>query len=222
MFDTWGFAGISKNGTANLIDISNWRSVIADLKREFNDEVYADNFLEVNLKHWACGYVDQLTVKILNEPKNHDDIVLEDITSYFRYVCHSALYINEECSIFDESDYSDCQWDSSSSLIEEFATAFWNTSWRNVSRVVEGFGDEVQVWLCDNFCEYVEDTNNGTYIYDEVDMLTAIYDLGFELREDSRQNDFWDTWCAVNLTAVAVRYNRRLEEAGQMKMEFTS
>ena len=107
MFHTWGWAGINYTGHENLADISNWYSTIAELKREFGEDAYVENFDETRISHFACGYVYQLRVRILNEDIPHYEITDEDITPYFKFVCDIATYLKYEYPVLDDSDYSD-------------------------------------------------------------------------------------------------------------------
>jgi hypothetical protein len=219
MFDTWGFAGINKHRDSPLVDLSNWDCAIADIKREFGDEVYDENFHEVGLGHWLVGHADQLCVKILNESIAHDSIVDEDITDYFKYVADIALYLSEEYPILDESDLSERQWIATNADIEDMANCSW-VPFGQKCIVDDEFSDTVQYWLINNDCDIVGYHDDGTPYYDEKDITEAIYDLWLDNREDEEANAFWSEWEEANISFKSRRINRRNEENGQLTLEF--
>ena len=220
MFDTWGFAGINKHRDSPLVDLSNWDAVIADIKHEFGDEVYDDNFSEVGLSHWLVGHADQLCVKILNKSIAHDSITDEDITDYFKYVADIALYLSEEYPVFDEQDLSDRQWVAANESIEDMANSSW-IPFGQKCVMQDGFGDMVQSWLCNNDCWIAEYHDDGTPCYDEKDIQQAIYDLWLDDREDEDANIFWCEWEEANVSFKSRRINRRNEENGQLVLELS-
>jgi hypothetical protein len=219
MFDTWGFAGINKHRDSPLVDLSNWDAAIADIKHEFGEDIYAENFSEVGLSHWLVGHADQLCVKILNKSIAHDSITDEDITDYFKYVADIALYLSEEYPVLDEQDLSDRQWIAANESIEDMANCSW-IPFGQKCVMQDGFGDMVQSWLCYNDCWIVEYLDDGTPCYDEKDIQQAIYDLWLDDREDEEANAFWSEWEEINPSAKARRINRRNEENGQLTLEF--
>lgn len=219
MFDTWGFAGINKHRDSPLVDLSNWDCAISDIKREFGDEIYDENFHEVGLGHWLVGHADQLCVKILNESIAHDSITDEDITDYFKYVVDIALYLSEEYPILDESDLSEREWIATSADIEDMANCSW-IPFGQKCVMQDGFGDMVQSWLCNNDCWVVNHHDDGTPCYDEKDIQEAIYDLWLDNREDEEADAFWSEWEEANISFKSRRINRRNEENGQLTLEF--
>ena len=222
MFVTWGFAGINKNGMNHLADISNWECTIAEIKREFGEDVYNENFLDAPMSHWAVGSCNQLCVRILNREVNHDEITAEDITPYFRFVANIALYLAEEYPILDDSHYSELQWQESSKDIEDSLSGRY--SWFPLGghvNMIDGLGDAIQSWICDNCNSYYDVDDRGVPIYSEEDIVLAVYDLGLDKNEDEDDELFWNDWKEKNMSAVTQRKNRRLEEAGQLKLEFS-
>ena len=219
MFDTWGFAGINKHRDSPLVDLSNWDAAISEIKHKFGDEVYDENFYEVGLSHWLVGHSDQLAVKILHKSIPHDSITDEDITDYFKFVADIALYLSEEYPVLDESDLSERQWISSNADIEDMANCSWMPFGQKCV-MQDGFGDMVQSWLIDNYREMIDYHDDGTPYYDEKDLTEAIYDLGFDDREDEEANIFWSEWEMDNISAKSRRKNRREEENGQLTLEF--
>lgn len=219
MFDTWGFAGINKTGENYLVDISNWHSVIADLKHEFGDDVYNANFLEANLSHYACGSVDQLCVKILEKSVPHSEITDDIITPYFKKVVDIALYIHNEYPIWNENDHCDRQYEETNRWIEELLKSNYIPLGSHTI-FSEGIGSEVQSWLLDNYydcCEYADD---GTPVYDEDDIAIAVYHLHYDNRVDDKSDAFWSNWEVNNHNEFLARRNKRDEESGQLTFDF--
>jgi hypothetical protein len=220
MFDTWGFAGINKHRDSPLVDLSNWDAAINDIKREFGEVAYDENFHEVGLSHWLVGHADQLCVKVLNESIAHGSITDEDITDYFKYVTDIALYLSEEYPVLDEVDLSEREWTSANAYIEDMANCSW-IPFGQKCVMQDGFGDMVQDWLCQNDRYIGEYSDDGTPCYDEKDIAEAIYDLWLDDREDEEANVFWSEWEEANISFKSRRINRRNEENGQLVMEFS-
>ena len=220
MFDTWGFTGIGKHRDSPIIDLSNWDCAIADIKREFGEEVYDENFYEVGLGHWLVGHSDQLCVKILKESITHNSITDDDITDYFKFAVDIATYLSEEYPVLDEQDFSERQWIAANADIEDQANCSW-ISFGQKCIVGDGFGDEVQTWLVYNDCWVTHYHDDGTPCYDEKDITEAIYDLGLDNREDEESHIFWSEWEMENISAKSRRTNRRNEENGQLTLEFS-
>lgn len=220
MFDTWGFAGINKSGYGYLSDISNWECAIEEIKREFGEEAYAENFVEAGMSHWAVGSCDQLCVRILNREVDHNDIVPEDITPYFRFTVNMALYLRDEYPILDDDHYHELQWSAASKDLEDMLRN--EDRWFPVAghvTMVDGVGDMIQSWLND-YCSDYYIGDRGEYIYKDDEIVSAIYDLGLDKHETEKDDLFWNEWMENNVSAVTQRKNRRLEEAGQLKLEF--
>lgn len=219
MFVTWGFAGINKDATDNLADISNWHCAIAEMKRLFPD-TYDECFSEVGLKHWLVGHADQLCVKVLKSEIPHHLITDEDITDEFKAVCDIATYLAYEYPILDDADYSDRQWAVTNADIEDMANHSW-VPFGQKCVMQDDFGDMVQSWLCLNDCDVAGYHDDGVPFYDEKDIQEAIYDLWLDNREDEEANAFWSEWEEANISFKSRRINRRNEENGQLVMEFS-
>lgn len=99
MFESWGWSGISAHRDSNLIEISNFQYVTKDLMNRFPDD-----FEIVNIGHWAVGHVDQLTVRILRNPKG--EIEEENITEAFE---ESMIWVDSllSYSVACDEHYSD-------------------------------------------------------------------------------------------------------------------
>ncbi len=219
MFDTWGFSGIDMNRDSDILQISNYHAAIKDCKHEFGEDVWDENFQCVGFGHWAVGHVDRVCVKILNNSIAHDSITEDDITEYFKYIVDIAVYLAEEYPILDEQDYSERQWVEASKWIEDMATSTW-IPFGQKCVIEEGFGDSILSWLNYNDCYEIGYHDDGSPYYDEKDLTEAIYDLGFDDREDEESNIFWSEWEMENISAKSRRKNRREEENGQLTLEF--
>lgn len=222
MFDTWGFSGISMHRDSDILQISNYHSVIRDLKEKFKDD-YDENFAEVGFGHWAVGHVDQLCCRILKTSIPHSDITDDDITDYFKEAVDIAISIREDYPVYDECDFSDREWEAAAKWLGECLSSSGSWTGCDVSGHVimtdETVG-EVHYWLS-NHSNYWNYHDDGTPYY-ESDLITeAVFDLGFDKRDDDNDIEFWSAWEIDNRSAVAFRNERRNEEAGQLKMEFS-
>ena len=218
MFVTWGFSGISVSNASDILEASNYHSIIAHLKNAFVEE-YDDNFREVGFSHWVVGHVDQVCLKILKTEVDHDLIVLDDITDFFIEAVDIVISLLEFDPIFNENDYDNRQWAAANSWIEEMANSNW-MPFGHKCIVSDGFGSDIQEWIINNLDSYSEYSDDGTPIYDEDSMLEAIYQLGFDDRDNVVSDAYWVKWEKDNLSSVAQRINRRNEESGQLVMEF--
>lgn len=80
MFITWGWAGVDMHRDSNILDTSNFNSVIETLKEEFEGDEFDENFDVVGLRHWAVGHADRLTVRVV------DHAVCKFCGSWIEYV----------------------------------------------------------------------------------------------------------------------------------------
>lgn len=218
MFDTWGFTGIAMHRDSDLLDISNYHSVVRDLRDDFGDD-FDEHFQEVGLKHWAVGHTDNLCCRILKESKPHSMITDDDVTDYFKKAVDIAISLREDYPVYDECDYSDRQWEAASDWLKECLTSSFIDVGGHVI-MADDTVSEVHHWLSNDsyYDNYLDD---GTPYYEDDSITEAVYDLGFDKRETNSDIEFWTNWEYNNGAAVARRTNRWNEEAGQLKMEFS-
>lgn len=219
MFDTWGFTGIAMHRDSDLLQISNYHSVVRDLRHDFGDD-FDEHFQEVGLKHWAVGHTDNLCCRILNRSMPHSDITDDDVTDYFKKAVDIAISLREDYPVYDECDYSDRQWVAAYDWLKECLS---HSSYVDVgSHVVmtDSNVGEIHYWLSE-MSYYENYLDDGTPYYEGDMIAEAVFDLGFDKRETESDIEFWTNWEYNNGAAVARRTNRWNEEAGQLKMEFS-
>ena len=99
MFVTWGWAGIDKHNSSDLLQVSNFDVITKDMMLHFPDDVRI-----VGVSHWAVGHADRLTVRILNNES--DGIVEDNIAESFKAIVQWLAAL-EDYPVADESAYSD-------------------------------------------------------------------------------------------------------------------
>lgn len=216
MFDTWGFTGISMHRDSDILEISNYHSVIRDLKSDFGDE-FDEHFREVGFGHWAVGHVDQLCCQILKRSMPHSDITDDDVTDFFKKTIDIAISIREDYPIYDEFDYSERQWESAADWLKQCLTDSFIDVGGHVVMTDDTVG-EIHYWLS-NDSHYDNYLDDGTPYYEEDVISEAVFDLGYDKRETDDDIAFWSNWESANPGAVARRTNRWNEESGQLKLE---
>jgi hypothetical protein len=228
MFVTWGFCGIYKDAQDNIADISNWECAIAEMKRLFPD-TYDESFCEVGLKHWAVGHCDRLTVKVLRSEVPHHMITDEDITDEFKAIIDISTYLANEYPILDEEDYSERQHEACAKNIE------WCIdnnifAWSEYVNKSVDMGYAILSWLYDNGYDCCDYDYHGVPVFPDEEILEAVYHLGYDIRMDiddlgdnvvDDATSFWMDYERDNPIIAANRYNRRWEEAGQMKLSMS-
>ena len=120
MFVTHGYSGISRHRDSGNIDNSNYAAIWKYLEEKYDEELFDD----VGSSHWAVGWVDQITVRILKDGTKWEkygdtwfvrgdedrEIEEDDITDIFKDIVEIALDLRESYPIFDEELYSEYEY----------------------------------------------------------------------------------------------------------------
>jgi hypothetical protein len=186
MFGSWGFT-ISQHRGSDVLGRSNYQCVLRDLRAFVEScgcdpDDYVD---EVRSSHWAVGWTEQIAVRVLIDPDG--EIERSNITGAFRWVADVASYLAEQYPIYDESDYSDLEYEEALDLVEQSLADIRNDAENAVDDEVDG-ARLVPEWITaadvlsrmfhngadtprENYCEY-EAT------------VTAVWDLADEGPDD--------------------------------------
>ena len=100
LFVTWGLT-IGRTRDSDLADISNFERVSEDMSRVFPADV---DF--VHSSHWACGWTDELQVRVLEPWADPDDYAVRDITRAFKVITAIAVSLRDQYPLYDDTDYS--------------------------------------------------------------------------------------------------------------------
>lgn len=228
MFKTWGLTGIATTGVSDIAEKSNFDSVIAHLQYTFGDQ-FDDNFDIVNLNHWACGSVQQLSCRILFDEIPLSEITEDDLTIFFTELV-DVMSVIELFGILDEEDYhSRCDKESAKLIEELFGVNSDHYYWYQSANKFYGhcieideFGYEVIRWLNENNYSVESHLDDGTPIYLDNDLIVAIYHLELDNRKDLHSDELWSEWEKENPNEYAIRYNKRWENAGQLKLQLNN
>lgn len=159
--ETWAFT-ISRHRDSGLLDNSNFEVIEADLSRRFPDDISV-----THASHWAVGWIDHLTVRMLDDLGH----VAPAGIAAIEWLDALASY-----PIANESDYSDRAWKATAENVDEV-----------VSRVARGldietrdnWAPDVHTWLYEHDQGEVENADDqGGYPSDE-SVKAALIALGF-------------------------------------------
>ena len=113
LFESWGMTPVMQHRDSDALERSNYRRILQDMQKMFPDEDMGDNILswvdDFRSSHWAVGWAEQLVVRVLYDAD--DDITPDNITCAFRWIMETASYLSEEYPIYDESDYSELEYE---------------------------------------------------------------------------------------------------------------
>ena len=178
MFKTWGFTGIDKTGISDTLEKCNFEVITKELM-----EFYPNDFRIETYNHWACGYVDRLVCRILDEPDNFDEF---NITWAFKAVIEWHEKLNDY-PIANEYIYDDMRIKEVIESLEDMADYLLNL----IDTNKEYWSADLYNQLCYNFgYDVYLDTN----IQDD-DIRLAIYQL--QLWNENAINE-WTEWTDRN------------------------
>lgn len=105
LFVTWGLT-IGMHRDSDLVDTSNFERVTEDMRRVFPADVYV-----THAGHWAVGWADQLTVRVLEPWADPYGYTARDVTRAFRVITSVAAHLREQYPVYDEADLSEREYE---------------------------------------------------------------------------------------------------------------
>lgn len=113
MFDTWALGPVIVTRDSTLLDQSNAHAIKALLN---SDESLADDWEITQCSHWACGWVDHLSYRVVDD-KGEPTRIARIVRGWFDY-------LKNEYPIADESDYSQRECDATFDNVKEAGRRF--------------------------------------------------------------------------------------------------
>lgn len=167
LFESWGLT-FGQNRDSDVLERSNYRRLLSDAEGVAtaedgdNAEDASDYIQSVHMSHWLCGWIDQVAVRVLIDPDK--GIEVDNITNTFKFVAQACLYLRDEYPIYDESDYSELEF-------EECEAAF-DSEWNGIdwSELIPGDPDDDIKW-----CVYRHLTESETPDGFDSDEITSLY-----------------------------------------------
>ena len=158
--DNW-LIHYTTNRDSGLLDQSNEQAIIKRLE-PFTEGDDPDVMVESH-SHWAVGYVDGFSLRVLRPDGT--------ITDAFREFCGIRESL-ENYPVLDEADYSEREWNAT---LENYSIEMW--SLRN--DLPEGWEGEVYEWFSDNgHHRYIENRDDQGGYADREAIIEALQDLG--------------------------------------------
>lgn len=181
MFITWGFCGIDKNRDSKILEQSNFEVITRSLMREFPNDFDIERY-----NHWAVGWVERLTVKVLKSP---GEITEENITEAFK----KAMWWKDELNDYpcaSEDHYEDLRYENELEFIQELPKEFIE----KIDLDATDWADRI-LWELRNVCEIDIDADiypKDSYIYQ------AIFDLNIIKKDEDDSYNSWNKFCEEN------------------------
>lgn len=114
MFRTWTLGPVIEHRDSGILDRSNARVLLRELRRAVDAGVIeTDSWEVVSCNHWAVGYVEHLTYRVLDDEGNATR-VSKWIDSWFGY-------LREQYPVADESDYSELETEETAKNVRQAA-----------------------------------------------------------------------------------------------------
>jgi hypothetical protein len=174
MFVTWGFCGIDKNPSSDILTISNFDVISADLMERFPKDFRIEEY-----RHWAVGSVTRLVCRVYRIINNE-----KFITPAFY---EAMKWQNDllDYPVADENHFSQLEYDNAVENMQYYLSTI-----RDIVRLDKSdyTAEDIISYTSENFCCDYESIN-------DYEVYEAIYELGFCNLDDY---DFWSEWCKVN------------------------
>lgn len=198
-----GMSGWSKTRDSRYRELANFESVVEELTERFGPEDSSEDSTNVNqwwingATHWACGYVDQIMVRILiNMPPVDEDsdtpdywtpqefeayFVEDNITEVFKLCIENLKYVDEQYPVLNESKLSEMEYKGTLKNMS-YNWPSWATTdaWSQ--------NGEVFSWLWQHDV-YAGGEDSDWYSEDEIGV--ACVALGFIIPEEIEECEEW-------------------------------
>jgi len=138
LFETWSLGPVIKTRDSNNLELSNHDMLIKHL--EENHPELEDDYQVTGCNHWAVGWVDHLSFKVINEDDGSPTKIFHVVRDWF-----DAL---SDYPVADESDLSEKEYESSIANISYIGYHFSNGK--------DGWEQEVYNWLSEHEPEELE------------------------------------------------------------------
>lgn len=162
MFETWSLGSVIQHRDSDILDKSNAKSMIATLE---SDPSLADDWEIVSCSHWAVGWVEHLSFRVID-----GDGKLSRVARVIKGI-YNAL---EDYPILDERDFSRMEYEDT---IENIENHYCRGKLHD--DVPEDWASQMFSWFWDNDQAAVEPCDGGGGYPDDKQFEACARDLGF-------------------------------------------
>lgn len=152
LFVTWGLT-ISVSRDDDILRQSNFERITEDMTKVFP----ADTDI-VHAGHWAVGWVDELSVRVIEPWADPYDYTVRDITRAFAVIVSIATSLREQYPVYDDSDYSEREYAKALEDKEENWGAVVRQLWWLFD--VDNEGEAERAWFDEFWQDEFEDSDN--------------------------------------------------------------
>lgn len=180
----FGRSGVSVTRDSNIIEKSNWESILAYVKETYPESDYH----VIHASHWAVGHCSELLVRVLNnyDPYVDDEEFFDEdnITAIFKDMMDIVHVLTCDYPIFNETVFSRM----------EYEEILDNIKWQSPNWSADVNADEVYDWLREHDFE----PESESFTDREVEL--ACYKLGFV---DPNYQEEVSEWVSQNADMIA-------------------
>ncbi len=175
--ETWAWC-FAKTRDAKVLEISNYESIYKALEDREDFEENEDYCIQ-GFNHFACGWVDKITVRMLEDDK-------ETVTAIGKYVLDIRDQLVHDYCVFDEQDYSEREHETRVELIQNCLTCPNGYEW--VPTKPDDWAN-ILISLCyDSSIEIEEDHFPEDEVQEVAIKAGLMYpDFIFDLQEDVKE-----------------------------------
>lgn len=172
LFYDWGLT-IGTHRDDDLAGTSNWERITEDMRRTFP----ADTDV-VRSSHWATGWAEQLSVRVIEPWADPRNFSARDITRAFAVITAIAMWLRDDYPLYDDTDYFRRE---SEQRQERRETAWGDVKWR-LETDWDIYPDDI---TDDDYAVFeaawqVGEENYGEGWVDEREVAADIYRLNYE------------------------------------------